>query len=107
MIDQPRLTTFTNGNPVAVAASGSASSNVSICGSVSPVSISVNNTGNFTFAGSGNLAGSASLVKSGSGTLALNTANSFTGGVTINSGIVILGNAAALGAGAVTLSGGR
>ncbi|HEY8993364.1 MAG TPA: autotransporter-associated beta strand repeat-containing protein [Lacunisphaera sp.] len=40
----------------------------------------------------------AGLVKEGTGTLALNGANTFDGGVAINAGVVRLGNAAALGA---------
>ncbi len=43
------------------------------------------------------LGGSVGLTKSTAGTLALNAANTFTGGVTIISGIVALGNATALG----------
>ena len=49
---------------------------------------------------SSQLTGSAALVKTGLGTLRLtNTANDFSGPVTINTGILSISNAAALGAG--------
>lgn len=44
------------------------------------------------------------LVKTGTGTLILNTANSFNGGTTISGGILQIDNAGALGSGAVTFN---
>lgn len=46
------------------------------------------------------------ITKSGSGTLILSVSNSFGGGVTLNAGAVVLGNAYALGTNSVTLDGG-
>ncbi len=46
---------------------------------------------------SGGITGSGSLVKDGAGTLVLNGANLFTGGVTINAGILAAGSATVLG----------
>lgn len=54
----------------------------------------------------GQIIGSGTLVKSGAGTLALNVANTFTGGVVISNGAVSLGSTAGnqtgVGTGAVT-----
>jgi autotransporter-associated beta strand protein len=47
-----------------------------------------------------------SLVKNGAGKLTLNSANTFTGGLTNNAGTLALGIAGAQGSGAVTLNGG-
>ena len=51
-----------------------------------------------------NWLGSGSLVMSGLGTLNLAAANTFTGGLTINSGTVSLTNANAAGSGAITFA---
>ncbi len=67
-----------------------------------------------TFNGSGNIIqtgvfgnGSGGITYSGTGTLTLNQANTFTGVLTVSSGTVIgTANAGALGAGTLTLSGG-
>ena len=48
----------------------------------------------------------SSLTKAGSGTLLLNASNSYTGGTFINLGTLVLGNANALGSGAVTVASG-
>ncbi len=75
--------------------------------SVSPLSVTVNSTNNYTIGGAA-ITGPAPLTKSGSGTLTLNGNNSFSGASTISGGTVIAGSATALGttAGGVTLSGG-
>lgn len=46
------------------------------------------------------------ITKNGSGTLTLNAANTFGGGVTLNAGTNLLGNVLALGTNTVTLNGG-
>jgi len=68
------------------------------------VALTSNNSVSTTF--SGTLSGAGSLVKSGAGKLTLSSSNSFTGGVTLNSGTISLGNVKALGSGTVTLAGG-
>ncbi len=91
-----RLSTFTNGNPVLFDATGSANPTVNLTGSLSPASVSVNNTAAFTFAGPGNLTGNAALTKSGTGILNLQTPNSHTGGTVVNGGTVnVSGNQSA------------
>ncbi|MFD0895241.1 autotransporter-associated beta strand repeat-containing protein [Luteolibacter ambystomatis] len=64
---------------------------VTLAGNLAPSAIVVNNAANtYTFAGTGTIRGSTSILKSGAGTLALNNtgASTFTGGVIISSGTV-------------------
>jgi len=62
------------------------------------VLITVNNgTKDYTFSGSGAITGTTSLTKSGTGSLRISTTNTFSGGVNLNAGLLILGNARALG----------
>jgi autotransporter-associated beta strand protein len=68
---------------------------VSLDTTVQPGSLTVNNnTKTYTFGGSGNLTGVAVLNKQGTGTLVLdhNGTSDFTGGVSIQSGTVQVGN---------------
>ena len=75
---------------------------------VSPASVTVTNpTADYTFSGSGGIAGSTGLTKSGAGKLTLTTANSFTGATTVNGGTLALTNSGALPlAAALTINGG-
>ncbi len=57
--------------------------------------------GELTISGNNNL--SASMTKTGAGTLKLTNANTSTGAYTIQEGVVVAGNAVALGTGAVTI----
>ncbi|MGJ7537584.1 MULTISPECIES: autotransporter outer membrane beta-barrel domain-containing protein [unclassified Variovorax] len=52
----------------------------------------------------GTVSGAGSLIKNGTGTLALNNANNFGGGVTLQAGTLSVGNNAALGTGALTVA---
>jgi autotransporter-associated beta strand protein len=85
----------------------STNGNVSITGTVQPATVLVtNNLLDYTIGG-GVLGGIASLTKSGSGTLILNSSNSFTGGTFVNGGTLQLtNNFYAGGVGAITLNGG-
>ena len=78
---------------------GGTSASVIVNGTVLPGSITVSNTAvayTFSNADGGQINGSASLIKSEPGTLTINTANGYTGGTTLNSGLLNLGNASAL-----------
>ncbi len=80
---------------------------ITIANPVAPGSVTVNsNTNNFTFSGINGISGVGTLTKSGSSTLTLNNANSYSGGTTLNAGTLNLGNASAIGSGALTITGG-
>ncbi|MBM7092805.1 phosphoesterase, partial [Streptomyces sp. S12] len=51
------------------------------------------------------IGGTGGLLKFGTGTLSLNGANTFGGGVDLSAGGLMLGNAGALGTGALNVSG--
>jgi autotransporter-associated beta strand protein len=75
--------------------------------SVWPGSIVVNNSaGNYVISGTGAITGTASLMKMGSGSLVLNTDNSYSGGTSVSEGAVIAGVNGALPDGPVTITGG-
>ncbi len=87
--------------------SGSNNLPVTIVGQLSPNSLVVNSTKTYTFGGSGSLGGSFTLTKTNSGTLILTNAHSFTGGLVIAGGTVVVTNSpSAGGSGTVYLNGG-
>jgi autotransporter-associated beta strand protein len=59
---------------------------------------------NQTTAYGGLLSGNGSMVKAGSGTLTLSGNNTYTGGTTLSTGTLVIGNAAAAGTGTITQS---
>ena len=84
---------------------------VSLNSTVSPVGITVSNpTGAYTISGSGNIAGSTALNKSGAAALTLATANTYTGGTTISDGQLNINNGgsssanSAIGTGPLTIA---
>ena len=86
--------------------SGNASSAINITSNLEPADVIVDASQNYTFGGSGSISGTASLTKSGTGTLTVSTPQGFSGGTLINGGALTIGNAAALGGGSITLNGG-
>jgi autotransporter-associated beta strand protein len=65
--------------------------NVTLNTTVHPGSVTVNNSsGNYVISGTGSIAGSANLLKEGSDSLTLSTANTYTGSTTINGGTLAL-----------------
>ena len=89
-----------------------ATRNVTLSGTVAPRTATITTTLGYTIGGTGSLGGNAALTKNGSGTLtfANTTANTFSGGLTLNGGTIALANdtanAGALGTGPVTLNAG-
>jgi fibronectin-binding autotransporter adhesin len=81
--------------------------NISLNATVVPLSVNVNSTIDYSIAGSGAISGtSVSLTKSGTGTLSLQTANTYGGGTTVNGGTINLGSTGTLGTGTVTMNNG-
>jgi len=71
---------------------------VTLSATLLPGSVTINNsTTAYSFSGSGAIGGTSTLAKSGTGTLTLSNANSYTGATTISGGTVIIQNANALG----------
>ncbi len=50
------------------------------------------------------ISGTGGLIKSGSGTLTLSASNSYSGGTTVNAGLLVLGHAAAVGTGGLAIT---
>lgn len=87
--------------------SGSSPITVTLNTALTPSATTVSNsTKSYTFSGTGVIAGSGSLMKSGNGTLTLNTANSFSGGINLNGGTVNFSTLNNLGTGAINFGGG-
>lgn len=86
--------------------SGPSPITVTLNTNVTPPSVTVNSTKNYTITGSGSIGGPGGLTKQGSGTLTLATANSFTGPVNLNGGTVLFSAATNLGAGPLNFGGG-
>jgi fibronectin-binding autotransporter adhesin len=91
------LVNFTDTNGPGGAALAPSAYNVTLNTTVNPVSVVVNNNdGNYVISGTGSIAGFANLVKEGSDSLSLSTANTYSGGTTIGDGTLIVGNDSAI-----------
>ena len=77
--------------------------------SVSPTSVTFNNSSsNYTISSTGSFGiATGFVVKNGTGSVSLNTANSYTGGTTLNAGTINVNTATAIGSGALTITGGK
>ncbi len=101
-------TDFITGDGVTFNDTATGTTAVTLPASVNPSSVVFNNsTLDYTLTGAGGITGTGPLTKSGTGTLTLGTANSYSGGTVIDGGILALQSGASLGSGAVTLNGGR
>jgi autotransporter-associated beta strand protein len=73
-------------------ADGSVPTNVTLNTTVSPYLVTVNsNANNFTISGTGAISGKANILKEGTSTLTISTADSFTGGTIVDAGKLIVG----------------
>ena len=83
-------TTFSQGNSVLFDLAGSNNVPVNLAGTLSPARVTVFSPKDYVFAGNGSLAGTMMLVKSGPGTLTLDTTNVFTGATVIAGGALFV-----------------
>lgn len=83
--------------------------NITLAATFYAFPVTVDSTLPYSISGPGGITGSTSLVKANSGSLTLLTSNSFTGGVSVNGGALVITNDSALGAtaGTVALNGGN
>jgi autotransporter-associated beta strand protein len=107
-LDGANPTSFNNADASNFTDSGLAASTVTVdAGGVLAGAINVSNTlGTYTFQG-GAISGGA-LIKTGAGTAVISNANTYTGGTTVNGGVLSISSDANLGnaVGGITLGGG-
>lgn len=77
-------------DPVTFDDSGSANSPVNLSGTLSPASITVNSSANYTLAGSGKISGNGGLTNSGGGILTIATTNDYIGSTLLSAGTVLI-----------------
>jgi fibronectin-binding autotransporter adhesin len=88
---------FFNGDAVVFDDTATGTS-IAMQGTLLPFSVTFDNSSkNFTVAGPGLLSGTTGITKNGTGALTLGGANTFTGAVSINSGVLNLGSQQSLG----------
>ncbi|MEX1115249.1 MAG: autotransporter-associated beta strand repeat-containing protein [Akkermansiaceae bacterium] len=84
--------TFVAGDSVTFDDTGVANSNVDVTTSLPVASMLVNSTGNYTFGGTGAIAGTGGLTKSGVGTLTISNRNTYTGPTVVSGGMLAVDN---------------
>jgi autotransporter-associated beta strand protein len=86
---------YAEGNAVTFDNTATGTTSVNLATTVNPAKVTVNNSAlNYTLSGSGKISGTASLTKQGSGSLALNTVNDYTGVTRIEGGTLNVTNLA-------------
>ncbi|MGD0390102.1 MAG: autotransporter-associated beta strand repeat-containing protein, partial [Tepidisphaeraceae bacterium] len=99
-------TMYTDGALVTLNDTNNGNYAVTLSTTVSPGSVTVNNSsGNYTISGSGSIAGTTSLTKLGIGTLAISTANTYSGGTFVNAGTLLINPTASPGTNSALPSG--
>jgi prepilin-type processing-associated H-X9-DG protein/prepilin-type N-terminal cleavage/methylation domain-containing protein len=84
-------TPYADGTNVTFNDNNSGHYSVTLNAAVSPASVTFDNSnGNYTLTGSGGISGSASLGKSGTGTLIISTPDNYTGGTSVTGGKLLI-----------------
>ncbi|HEU5396208.1 MAG TPA: autotransporter-associated beta strand repeat-containing protein, partial [Verrucomicrobiae bacterium] len=106
-LDGALSSVFTVSDYVAFDATGATNPVVNLVGTLSPSGLSVDTSAtNYTFTGGGRVAGATGLTKIGTGTLSLQTTNTYIGNTAISNGTIqIAANNALSSATAVSISG--
>ena len=103
-------TIFNSGDTVTFNNTGSNNVPVTLAGTLQPALVTINASKNYTLSGAGSMAGTNTLINAGSGTLTINTTNTYSGGTILSNGTTVLGsigaNPGGLGSGPVTFDGG-
>jgi fibronectin-binding autotransporter adhesin len=94
---------FNSGQSVLVDLSGSNNVPVSLVGALTAGTVTVYAPKDYVFAGSGSLAGTTTVVKTGTGTLTINTTNNYTGATVVSDGALLVNGT--LGQSPVTVRG--
>ena len=89
--------TFVTGDTVTFDDSGSANPQIDVTGTLAIGNMLVNSSTNYSFSGTGNIVGTGSLLKTGTGKLSLLTTNNFTGTITVNGGTLEINSLADAG----------
>ena len=98
---------FYSGDNVTFNDTPGTATNVNVSGTVQPGSLLVSNTTvNYTFGGSGVIAGNTALIKNGPGGLTINNSNTYAGGTSLNGGVLTANGAAALGSSTIAVNAG-
>ena len=100
--NSPNTNTFANGDLVVFADTAS-NFNVNVAANVTPVTMTFSNSlNNYTIGSAGgfSIGGVAALTTRGTGTVTLNTTNTFTGPIVISAGQLVIGGSGQLGSGA-------
>jgi autotransporter-associated beta strand protein len=91
-------TMYTDSSPVTFNDTNNSHYAVTLNTTVNPSSVTFSNSsGSYVLSGSGQIAGTTSLVMNGTNTVTIGTANTYTGGTTIDSGTVVTNSTTALG----------
>ena len=85
---------FYFGDTVRFDDAGSTNPVVALVGSVSPDSITVDATNNYSLTGAGKISDTTGITKTNTGTLTISTTNNFTGAIVINGGVLAIGQIA-------------
>jgi rhamnogalacturonan endolyase len=103
-------TMFNDGDSATFDNTGSNTPAIALSGSLQPALVTFNASKSYTLGGAGSIAGTNSLVKSGTGTLTITATNSYSGGTILSNGTTIAGtvsaNTVAFGTGPITFDGG-
>ncbi|MHA3775169.1 autotransporter-associated beta strand repeat-containing protein [Verrucomicrobiota bacterium sgz303538] len=94
---------YSDGDRVVLDRTGISQPNVTLNGTLSPTTVEVNSSGNYTLGGAGSITSVGTLTKRGSGTLTLATNQIYSGGGTIEEGTINIADGGSLAGGEVAL----